>query len=485
MTLNELIQELEIIGRSGEGNPTIGAIVFDSRQVGGGDLFVAVRGGKTDGHRFISQAMEAGAAVIVAEEAPAENRGKTLWLQVPDSRHALALLAAAFFGHPSRELQLVGVTGTNGKTTIVTLLHRLHGHLGYKAGLLSTIRVKIGEEDRAATHTTPDPVQINALLREMVDRGCEYCFMEVSSHAVDQERTAGLGFTGGVFTNLTRDHLDYHPDFNAYLTAKKRFFDQLPAESFALVNADDKHGRVMLQNCRADAYCYSLRSLCDFTGKISEMHLEGSGMIVNDTEVWVNLPGRFNASNLLAVFGVSVLLGHHREEVIPALSQMKPVEGRFQIHLSVRGPAAVVDYAHTPDALERVLETLAEVNIKGGEIITVVGAGGNRDRGKRPVMARIAAERSQKVILTSDNPRDEDPEKILDDMMEGIPDQWRDRALRIVSRREAIRTACMLAKTDDIILVAGKGHEKTQEIRGEKLPFDDMEILQQNLADNG
>lgn len=481
MRLNEIIPEMEILRRAGEGNPAIGAIVFDSRRVGKGDLFVAVRGGKADGHRFISQAVEAGAAVIVGEEEPPENTGHTVWLQVPESRRALALMAAAFYGHPSRELQLVGVTGTNGKTTIVTLLHQLHSHLGYRAGLLSTIRVKIGEEDRAATHTTPDPVQINAFLRAMVDAGCEYCFMEVSSHAVDQERTAGLGFTGGVFTNLTRDHLDYHPDFNAYLNAKKRFFDQLPDHSFALVNADDRHAQVMLQNCRADGYRYSLHSLCDFTGKIGEMHLEGTGILINDTEVWVNLPGRFNASNLLAVYGVSVLLGHHREEVIRALSQMKPVEGRFQIHHSERGPAAVVDYAHTPDALERVLETLHEVNVKGGQIITVVGAGGNRDRGKRPAMARIAAEKSRKVILTSDNPRDEDPEMILDDMMEGIPEHWRERALRIVNRREAIRTACMLAGNDDIILVAGKGHEKTQEIRGEKLPFDDMEILQLNL----
>ncbi|MGW8316465.1 MAG: UDP-N-acetylmuramoyl-L-alanyl-D-glutamate--2,6-diaminopimelate ligase [Bacteroidales bacterium] len=481
MTLNDIIQELEIVRRSGEGNPAISAVAFDSRKVGEGDLFVAIRGGKADGHRFISKVMEAGAAVIVGEEAPPEETGKAVWLQVPESRRALALLAAAFYGHPSKELQLVGVTGTNGKTTIVTLLHQLHGALGYRAGLLSTIRVKIGEEDRPATHTTPDPVQINAALRTMVDEGCEYCFMEVSSHAVDQERTAGLHFIGGVFTNLTRDHLDYHPDFNAYLTAKKRFFDQLSSESFALVNADDKHGQVMLQNCSADTYCYSLRSLCDFTGKINEMHLEGTGMTINETEVWVNLPGRFNASNLLAVYGVSVLLGHHREELIRTLSQLKPVEGRFQIHHTAQGPSAVVDYAHTPDALERVLETLQEVNVKGGQIITVVGAGGNRDRGKRPAMARIAAEGSGKVILTSDNPRDEDPEMILDDMMEGIPEQWRDRALRIVNRREAIRTACMLAGADDIILVAGKGHEKTQEIMGEKLPFDDMEILQQNL----
>jgi UDP-N-acetylmuramoyl-L-alanyl-D-glutamate--2,6-diaminopimelate ligase len=481
LTLNELIRELKIVGRSGDGNPEVGSVVFDSRQVGKGDLFVAVRGGQADGHRFIPQALESGASVIVGEEVPPQQPGGVVWIQVPESRRALALLASAFYGHPSGQLQLVGVTGTNGKTTIVTLLHQLHGLLGYKAGLLSTIRVKIGEEVRSATHTTPDPVQINQTLRAMVDAGCEYCFMEVSSHAVDQERTAGLQFTGGVFTNLTRDHLDYHPDFSAYLNAKKRFFDQLSSGSFGLVNADDKHGRVMLQNCAADHYCYSLRSLCDFTGKISEMHLEGTGMMINEKEVWVNLPGRFNASNLLAVFGVSVLLGHHREELINALSQLKPVEGRFQVHHSEQGPAAVVDYAHTPDALERVLETLQEVNVKGGQIITVVGAGGNRDKGKRPAMARIAAEGSHKVILTSDNPRDEDPEAILDDMMGGIPDQLHDRALRIVSRREAIRTACMLARAGDIILVAGKGHEKTQEIMGEKFPFDDMEILTQTL----
>jgi UDP-N-acetylmuramoyl-L-alanyl-D-glutamate--2,6-diaminopimelate ligase len=404
-----------------------------------------------------------------------------VWIQVPDSRRALAMLASAYYGHPSRALQLVGVTGTNGKTTIVTLLHQLHTLLGYKSGLLSTIRVKIGEENRPATHTTPDPIQINATLREMVDNGCEYCFMEVSSHAVDQERTAGLDFNGGIFTNLTRDHLDYHAGFNEYLKAKKRFFDQLSPEAFALVNADDKHGKVMLQNCQAGRYCFSLRSQCDFTGKISEMHLEGTAMLINDNEVWVKLPGRFNASNVLSVYGAAILLGHHREEVIQAISQVNPVEGRFEMFHSERGPTALVDYAHTPDALEHVLETIHEVNVKGGEIITVVGAGGNRDRGKRPEMARIAAESSSKLILTSDNPRDEDPEAILDDMMKGIPENLHDRTLRIVSRQEAIRTACMMAKGEDIILVAGKGHEKTQEIKGKKLAFDDMEVLKQNL----
>jgi UDP-N-acetylmuramoyl-L-alanyl-D-glutamate--2,6-diaminopimelate ligase len=375
----------------------------------------------------------------------------------------------------------VGVTGTNGKTTIATLLHQLHSHLGYKAGLLSTIRIKIGTEDRPATHTTPDPIQINALIREMADHGCEYCFMEVSSHAVDQERTAGLDFNGGIFTNLTRDHLDYHSSFNAYLNAKKRFFDQLSPESFALINADDKHGGVMIQNCRATSYFYSLRSLHEFSGKINEMHLEGTELTIQDTEVWVKLPGRFNASNLLAVYGTSMLLGHHREEVMAALSELSPVEGRFEMHYSDKGPTALVDYAHTPDALEQLLDTLHEVNVKGGEIITVVGAGGDRDKGKRPEMARIAAEASHTVILTSDNPRDEDPESILNDMEEGIPDSLREHTLRIANRLDAIRTACMLAKENDIILVAGKGHEKIQEIKGKKIPFDDLDILKKNL----
>jgi UDP-N-acetylmuramoyl-L-alanyl-D-glutamate--2,6-diaminopimelate ligase len=481
LKLKEIIHELDNIAVSGEENPHVTTLTFDSREVREGALFVAIRGTQADGHRFISQAIQAGAVAIVCEDEPAGTPVPAVWIQVPDSRRALAMMASAYYGHPSRALQLVGVTGTNGKTTIVTLLHQLHTLLGYKSGLLSTIRVKIGEENRPATHTTPDPIQINATLREMVDNGCEYCFMEVSSHAVDQERTAGLEFNGGIFTNLTRDHLDYHAGFNEYLKAKKRFFDQLSPEAFALVNADDKHGKVMLQNCQAGHYCFSLRSLCDFTGKISEMHLEGTAMLINDDEVWVKLPGRFNASNVLSVYGAAILLGHHREEVIQAISQVNPVEGRFEMFHSDRGPTALVDYAHTPDALEHVLETIHEVNVKGGEIITVVGAGGNRDRGKRPEMARIAAESSNKLILTSDNPRDEDPEAILDDMMEGIPENLRDRTLRIVSRQEAIRTACMMAKGEDIILVAGKGHEKTQEIKGKKLAFDDMEMLKQNL----
>jgi UDP-N-acetylmuramoyl-L-alanyl-D-glutamate--2,6-diaminopimelate ligase len=316
----------------------------------------------------------------------------------------------------------------------------------------------------------------------MVDIGCEYCFMEVSSHAIDQERIDGLEFNGGVFTNLTRDHLDYHVDFKAYLKVKKRFFDHLPEDAFALVNGDDKNGKVMLQNCNAKTYTYSLHSMCEFRGKIKEMHLEGSSIEINDTEVWIKLPGRFNASNLLCVFGVSVILGMHPEDAIRGISQVNPISGRFETIISGKGTTGIVDYAHTPDALQNVLDTIHEVNVAGGEIITVVGAGGNRDRGKRPNMARIAAEASHKVILTSDNPRDEDPEIILDEMMKGIPPGLLEHTMRIVSREEAIRTACIIAKEHDIILVAGKGHEKTQEIKGEKIAFDDMEIMRKLLT---
>ncbi len=319
------------------------------------------------------------------------------------------------------------------------------------------------------------------ILRDMVQAGCEYCFMEVSSHAIDQKRIEGLEFDGAVFTNLTRDHLDYHEDFKEYLSVKKSFFDQLPAEAFALVNGDDKNGKVMLQNCKAEPHTYSLQSLCEFRGKIQEMHMEGTSMEINDVEVWIKLPGRFNASNLLCAYGVSVLLGQHPEDAIRGISLVNPVPGRFETFLSGKGTIGIVDYAHTPDALQNVLDTIHEVNVSGGEIITVVGAGGNRDRGKRPDMARIAAEASQKLILTSDNPRDEDPEAILDEMMEGIPSNMHDRTMRIANREEAIRTATIIAGNHDIILVAGKGHEKTQEIKGRKVAFDDMEILQRNL----
>lgn len=481
MELKEIIQDLEIIRQIGDQDLPIGKVTFDSREVADGDLFVAVRGTLADGHNFIDQALASGAVAVVCEETGQMARKGITFICVPDSRKALAQLAAAWYEHPSKEMSLVGITGTNGKTTIATLLYQMHQWMGYKSGLISTIRIMIGKDSLPATHTTPDPLQINRILREMVRSGCEYCFMEVSSHAIDQERTAELDFSGGIFTNLTRDHLDYHKNFRDYLNVKKRFFDALPAHAFALVNADDKNGRVMLQNCKAEQHCYSLRSMCDFRGKISEMLLEGSALEINDMEVWVKLPGRYNALNLLCAYGASILLGHHHDEALTALSELDPVEGRFETFRSARGTTAIVDYAHTPDALQNVLDTIHEVNAAGGEIITVIGAGGNRDRGKRPEMARIVAVASNKTILTSDNPRNEDPEQILDDMLEGVPQQKRDRTLRIVNREEAIRTACILAGEKDIILVAGKGHEHTQEIAGEFRPFDDMEILKQNL----
>jgi UDP-N-acetylmuramoyl-L-alanyl-D-glutamate--2,6-diaminopimelate ligase len=479
--LKEIIQDLEMAVMNGDQDPLVGKITFDSREVRDGDLFVAIRGVQADGHHYMERAIQSGAVAVVCQEPGQKDYPGIPVITVPDSRKALAQMASQWYGNPSSELSLVGVTGTNGKTTVATLLHKIHQLMGFKAGLLSTIQVLIGEDSRPATHTTPDPLQINGLLREMVDSGCEYCFMEVSSHAIDQERVGSLEYTGGIFTNLTRDHLDYHNDFRAYLNVKKLFFDRLPSNAFALVNGDDKNGKVMLQNCRAEKHIYSLGTLCEFRGKITEMHLEGSAMEVNGREVWIKLPGRFNASNLLCVYGASILLGHHPEDVIAALSELNPVTGRFEIFRSGKGTTAIVDYAHTPDALQNVLDTIHEVNVAGGEIITVVGAGGNRDRGKRPEMARIVAEASHKVILTSDNPRDEDPEVILDQMMEGVPKHLLERTMRIVSREEAIRTACIIAGRKDIILVAGKGHEKTQEIAGEKRAFDDMEIVKQQL----
>ena len=481
MRLKEIIQDLEFIAGHGDQDPAIGKITFDSREVRRGDLFVAVRGTLADGHNYMNSAISSGAAAVVCEEMGEAASAGIPVICVPDSRKALAQMASTWYGHPSAGLSLVGITGTNGKTTIATLLHQIHHLMGFKAGLISTIQVLVDEESRPVTHTTPDPLKINAELRKMIDAGCEYCFMEVSSHAIDQERSGSLEFNGGIFTNLSRDHLDYHKDFREYLKVKKRFFDELGEDAFALVNVDDKNGKVMLQNCRAEQHTYSLRSMSDFRGKITEMHLEGTAMEINGLELWVKLPGRFNAANLLCAYGASILLGHHSDDVIPALSELDPVAGRFETFRAAKGTTAIVDYAHTPDALQNMLDTIHEVNKAGGDIITVVGAGGNRDRGKRPLMARIVATSSHKVILTSDNPRDEDPELILDDMMEGIPAQLRDRTMRIVNREEAIRTACIMAGAKDIILVAGKGHEKTQEIAGEKRPFDDMEILKQNL----
>lgn len=481
MKLNEIIKELEAVEITGSAAVELTGINFDSRKVSGGDLFVAIRGGGFDGHEYIPQAIKGGAVAVVSEEDPLEDFQGITWIKASRPREALALMASAFFGYPSRDLHLVGITGTNGKTTIATLLHQIHTDLGFKAGLLSTIQVLIGKEEFPASHTTPDPLQLNAYLRKMVDFGCGYCFMEVSSHAIDQDRICGLHFNGGVFTNLTHDHLDYHKDFKTYLNVKKRFFDKLPADSYALVNVDDKNGQVMLQNCKARKHTYSLRSGGEFRGRIREMLFEGSFMEINGTELWVKLPGRFNASNLLCTYAAALLSGQDSEDVLTELSRVDPVKGRFQTIHSEKGVTGVVDYAHTPDALSNVLDTIREVNVSGGEVITIVGAGGNRDHGKRPLMARIAVDGSDKVILTSDNPRNEDPERILDDMMEGVPIPARERVLRIVSREEAIRTACMLAKSGDIILLAGKGHEDYQVLGNNTIPFDDILILKQNL----
>lgn len=482
MELSAIISEIKGAEVHGGTGKDINAIVFDSRKVIPGSLFVAVRGTGADGHDYIGQAVGAGAVAIVAEKAPDPLARDVSWVRVSSSREALALMASAFYDHPSRELHLIGITGTNGKTTIATLLHHIHNKLGFRAGLLSTIQVFIGDESRPATHTTPDPLQINLLLREMVESGCGYCFMEVSSHAIDQERITALEFRGGIFTNLSRDHLDYHKDFRTYLEVKKRFFDGLPENSFALVNADDKNGRVMLQNCDAEAHTYSIRGGSGFRGKVLEMHMEGTSMEIEGHEVWINLPGRYNASNLLCVYAAGVLCGQEAGDMLRAVSESFPVKGRFETYRSEKGVTGVVDYAHTPHALENVLGTLVELVPAEARIITVVGAGGNRDRGKRPLMGKIAAGSSHATIFTSDNPREEDPGLIMDDMLEGVPKHLRDAVLRISDREEAIRTACMMAHPGDVVLVAGKGHENYQVIGNRKIPFNDMMILQKNLG---
>jgi UDP-N-acetylmuramoyl-L-alanyl-D-glutamate--2,6-diaminopimelate ligase len=477
MILQELIQGIEIVRATGSTDMEIRAVTFDSREVQPGSLFVAVRGTASDGHAFISQAIERGAVAVVCEKIPAGQAASTTFIEVTDARKAIALIAGTWYGHPSREIRLVGVTGTNGKTTIATLLYKVNTGLGYKAGILTTIEVCINGKSYPATHTTPDPLQINKWLREMVTAGCEYCFMEVSSHAASQQRIAGLHFSGGIFTNLTHDHLDYHKDFREYLEAKRSFFDQLDAQAFALTNRDDRNGEVMLQHTNAEKYRYSLGRNTDFHARILESHFEGMRMEINGQEVWVKLTGRFNALNILAIYGACVLLGHNTMEVLEQLSKSGPAEGRFEIHRGTGGTVAVIDYAHTDDALRNVLQTIHEVNREGREIITVVGAGGDRDRSKRPLMGAVAAQFSNKVILTSDNPRSEDPAMIMAEMEAGIPAEHQADVLKITDREEAIKTACMLAGSGAVVLVAGKGHEKYQEISGVKRHFDDREIL--------
>jgi UDP-N-acetylmuramoyl-L-alanyl-D-glutamate--2,6-diaminopimelate ligase len=482
MTLKELIKHLKLKAVAGDLDKTINSVVFDSRQVQAGSLFVAVRGTQTDGHQYIDKAVQQGAVAVIGEHRSGDLPSEVTFLEVENSHRALGLVATAFYGYPSQQIRLVGVTGTNGKTTMVNLLYQLFTDLGYRVGLLSTVGNRVGEHILPATHTTPDAVTINALLADMVTAGCDYAFMEVSSHAVHQERIAGLEFAGGVFTNISHDHLDYHGTFQAYIEAKKAFFDGLPKSAFALVNVDDKRGSVMVQNTRARIYRYSLRGLAEFRARILENSITGLHLELDGREFYGRLVGAFNAYNLLAVYGAAVLLGQDRVEVLTALSNLTAAEGRMEyIFDEESGITAVVDYAHTPDALEKVLETLLELRKAGSRIITVIGCGGDRDRTKRPKMARIAATLSNDVVLTSDNPRSEDPMEILREMEKGIPAGSIKTVLSQVDRRMAIRTAIRLAKAGDIVLVAGKGHEKYQEIKGVKYPFDDKEILKEEF----
>lgn len=477
MLLSEIIGNVGILGITGSTGIIVSGLQFDSRKVMPGNVFFAVRGKTSDGHSFIDMALEKGAVAIVCEQLPQSLSKGIAYIVTEKSSLALGMMASNFFGNPSEKLKIVGVTGTNGKTTTVTLLHRLFFQLGYGAGLISTIKNNINNTEVPATHTTPDPLQLNELLARMVKEGCEYCFMEVSSHAVDQDRIGGLTFRGGIFTNLTHDHLDYHKTFDAYLKAKKSFFDSLPADAFALVNKDDNNGMVMLQNTKAGKFTYSLHGMADFRCKIMENEFQGLHLNIDGKEAWFKLIGNFNAYNLLAVYVTAMLLGQDKTEVLTLLSRMEPIEGRFNYVRSNDKITAIVDYAHTPDALKNVLETINEIRAHSEQLITVVGAGGNRDATKRPIMARIACNLSDRVILTSDNPRNEDPEAILADMGKGVEMHQAKKVLVIVNRLEAIKTACALAKPNDIILVAGKGHENYQEISGVKHHFDDKEVL--------
>ncbi len=471
--LSELLEAVAVKKLVGDAGVGIATLVYDSRAAGTGACFFAIRGTQCDGHAFIPAAAEKGAVAIVCEELPANLVAGVTYVVVDDPAGALADMAAAFYDHPSRCLKLVGVTGTNGKTTTATLLYDLVRALGYKAGLVSTVVYKIDDRSVEATHTTPDPVRLNAMMREMADAGCAYCFMECSSHAIVQERTRGLCFAGGIFSNITHDHLDYHKTFAAYIRAKQQFFDALPADAFALTNIDDRNGRIMVQNTAARVATCSLRSMADFRCKIVEQHIDGMLLRVEGAEVWVTLTGRFNASNLLSVYGAARLLGFGRDDVLRVLSGLRSVAGRFETIRAADGTTAVVDYAHTPDALENVILTLEELRTPGQQLLVVCGCGGDRDRTKRPEMAAIAVKYASTAIFTSDNPRHESPDAILDEMTAGLDPTA--RYLRIADRAEAIRTGAMLARPGDILLVAGKGHEDYQIIGDEKHHFDDRE----------
>ena len=479
MKLNQLIKDCQPAQTVGEEGREVKSVQIDSRKVQPGDLFVALRGTQVDGHEYIEKAIGQGATAVVCESLPQHVSEDVTYLVYPDTELAVGPLATACAGNPSQRMKLVGVTGTNGKTTIATVLYNMFRRMGYKCGLCSTVCNYIDGRPIPTECTTPDAVTLNNLLGQMADEGCEYAFMEVSSHSVAQHRIGGLTFAGGIFTNLTRDHLDYHKTFENYRDAKKAFFDALPREAFAVTNADDRNGMVMVQNARAQVKTYSARGAADFRGRILEESFEGMNLEMDGQEVFVQFVGRFNVSNLLAVYAAAVLLGVEPDEALVQLSAMKPVNGRFESIRSPKGVTAIVDYAHTPDALVNVLQTINDVLQHRGECWTVCGAGGNRDRGKRPIMAKVAVENSDRVIITSDNPRFEDPQAIIDDMLAGLSEEQRQSVLSIVDRREAIRTACMLAKPGDVILVAGKGHEDYQIVQGVKHHFDDHEVIRE------
>lgn len=483
MELQTLVDGLDILDVKGCLAKDVKGVNIDSRLVSEGHLFVAVRGTQSDGHSYIDKAVEKGAEVVVCEEFPLSVKENVTYIKVADSGHVVGQIATRFYGDPTSRMKLVGVTGTNGKTTIATVLYNMFRCMGYKAGLISTVVNYIDGEAVPTEHTTPDPITLNMLLGRMADAGCEYAFMEVSSHSIVQERIGGLNFAGGVFTNITRDHLDYHKTFENYLKAKKLFFDNLPETAFAVTNADDKNGLVMMQNTRAEVKTYSVRGDADFKAKIIECHFEGMYLEINGMEVGVQFIGKFNVSNLLAVYGTAVMLGKNPYDVLVALSKMRPVSGRFDAVRSSVGQIAIVDYAHTPDAIENVLSAIHGVLEGKGKVITVCGAGGNRDKGKRPLMAREAVRQSDIVLITSDNPRFEEPQDIINDMLAGLDSEQRRKVISNVDRREAIRTACRLAQKGDVILIAGKGHENYQEVKGVKHHFDDKEEVAKAFAE--
>lgn len=485
MELRKLLKNIKPVAIKGDDGVDITGVNINSRLIEKGHLFVAMKGTQVDGHRFIGNAVESGAVAVLCEDMPAEPAEGVTYVQVESTEDAVGKVATMFYGEPSKKLKLVGVTGTNGKTTIATLLYNMFTKLGHKCGLLSTVCNYIVDEKIPADHTTPDPIELNSLLARMVDAGCEYAFMECSSHAIAQKRIGGLHFAGGLFTNLTRDHLDYHKTFENYRDAKKAFFDELPKMAFAITNADDKNGMVMVQNTKAVVKTYSTRTMADFKGRLLECHFEGMYLEIDGREVGVQFIGKFNLSNLLAVYGAAVMLGQKPEDILLVLSTLHSVNGRLEPIRSPEGFTAIVDYAHTPDALKNVLNAIHEVLNGRGNVITVCGAGGNRDKGKRPLMAQEAVAQSDRVIITSDNPRFEEPQDIINDMLAGLNAQQMKKVISIADRREAIRTACMMANKGDVVLIAGKGHEDYQEIKGVKHHFDDHEVVREFIGITG